>query len=102
MMPAREDGPGRLCWLMSAIAGSWSWQSLKQREESAITLGLSYLTYAKHRSELPPLEMAVADAMPELMDLIARTLPTPANKRICKKLGIPYNPAYHLPDNCPF
>jgi hypothetical protein len=101
-MPPREDGAGRLCWLMSAIAGAWAWQPAKQREEVATTLGISYLTYAKHRAEMPALDMAVADAMPELMDTIARTLSTRANKRICKRLGIPYYPHYHEPSNLPF
>jgi hypothetical protein len=95
MIPAVNDGPGRICWLASAIAGAWRWQTPKQREDSAVGLALSYLTFAKRRAEMPEHDMAVADSYTELFDLIASTLNAKANKRICKRVGIPYNPAYH-------
>lgn len=102
MMPAVNDGAARICWLASAIAGGWLWQTPAQREETALTLGASYLTFAKRRSEMPAMEMEVADAFPELMDVIARTLPVRANKRLCKKLGIPYHRHYRDNANLPF
>lgn len=94
MMPGVEDGPGRICWLASAIAGAWRWQNPKQREETAIGLALSFLTFASRRAEMPPHDMAVAESFPELFELIACSLDEKANKRICRRLKIPYNPAY--------
>ncbi len=102
MIPGRDDWPGRLCWLASAIAGAWRWQTPSEREAAVIALGLSYLEFCKRRREMPPEDGAVLDFYPELLDVIARTLSAKANKRVCKRLGIPYNPLYHQSQEAPF
>ena len=102
MMPPVEDGPGRLCWLASVIAGGWRWETPKQRQASAIGLAESFLSLVPRRREMPAFDIAVAESFPELFELIACTLDAKANKRICRRLKIPYNPAYHqkaVPDN---
>lgn len=105
MIPTREDWPGRICWLASAIAGAWRWQNPAEREDAAIALGLSYLAFAKRRSEMPPEDVLLLDFYPDLLQDIAQTLNTKANKRICRRLGLAYNPYYHQkpqPNDLPF
>jgi hypothetical protein len=54
---------------------------------------------------MPAADGALLDFYPELIQDIAQTLPAKANKRICKRLGVPYNPAYHQqlqPNDLPF